>query len=594
MKRHHSLLLLLAVVSQLFSAGSIASAESIVVVVVDALDRSPIEGAFVMVGPGKDVPFPGNVRYTGPSGTAAFTHPLLQGPQTVTAGADSFAFTAVYEAAVQEVVLPLYRAFADTTLGGTAVRITGRVDGISNIDNDGFFDVGIVLPAVGIDQVLGTGRLPFHIPIELVEFPIVGQIEFPGNVVMPRQTEFFLLTFEKRNFLLDLPGQTTQQVYSLHARIPTDYIIDPPEDGNIFNAATMREVGIRRNVLIEEGLDLRIDSNMGLVRTLRVTVEEAPNGSMVTATSAASILGPEGEELVVGYDIKQELADQHDLLELASRNPGGDLADAQNFVVGAYGDSSAYLEYATIRVNRTPFNLPATRVLRNFYDPPDVSQDHVRFSWGPVHDPGTEPEPTWALSMIRLAPIDPADSTVVQQLLWSVIVPAEKQGYALPSLPAGAPGPPGGLIDVDLTPEADRLVLDVNVANPSGSLAEVLVTPTRDVTHLSRRSVTLLVDPASVPPDAGVVRAGVARARPNPSSGPVTLTFGSSRPEPGEAVAILDVTGRLIRRLSPAVEGEDLVWDGADERGLPVAPGIYLLVTGEGTGRKAGKIHRIR
>ena len=66
----------------------------------------------------------------------------------------------------------------------------------------------------------------------------------------------------------------------------------------------------------------------------------------------------------------------------------------------------------------------------DFYNPPNVVQEGARFSWDDVADPGTEPDPTWALSMIRRVPIDPADTTVVQMLLWNVIIPAEtKEEY---------------------------------------------------------------------------------------------------------------------------------------------------------------------
>ncbi|MBD3160722.1 MAG: hypothetical protein GF346_01145 [Candidatus Eisenbacteria bacterium] len=261
--------------------------------------------------------------------------------------------------------------------------------------------------------------------------------------------------------------------------------------------------------------------------------------------------------------------------------------------MGVISDSSAYLEHATIRVDRTPFTLPATRTLRDFYDPPDVVQDQVRFSWGPVHDPGTEPEPTWALSMIRLAPIVPGDTTVVPQNLWNIISPADREGFVLPSIPQGAPGPDAGLIDVGETPEEDRLVLDVNLANPSGTLADILIAPSRDVTHLSRRSATLLLDPSAAP-DPGIAHAPAPAVRPNPSRGEVTLTLGNGRAGAVEPVSILDVTGRLVRELSGGVQDGRLVWDGTDARGRAVPPGIYLLVVGEGAERRSTKIHRIR
>ncbi len=45
--------------------------------------------------------------------------------------------------------------------------------------------------------------------------------------------------------------------------------------------------------------------------------------------------------------------------------------------------------------------------------------------------------------------------------------------------------------------------------------------------------------------------------------------------DPGLEITILDAAGREVRRVSPAADGA--VWDGLDDRGEPVASGVYLL-----------------
>ena len=78
------------------------------------------------------------------------------------------------------------------------------------------------------------------------------------------------------------------------------------------------------------------------------------------------------------------------------------------------------------------------------------------------------------------------------------------------------------------------------------------------------------------PPDAGA--AGLTLRVPNPARGRVELALRLPVPGPLR-VEIFDVRGRLVRRLldTPAAAAGPLSlgWDGHDERGAPVASGIF-------------------
>ncbi len=74
---------------------------------------------------------------------------------------------------------------------------------------------------------------------------------------------------------------------------------------------------------------------------------------------------------------------------------------------------------------------------------------------------------------------------------------------------------------------------------------------------------------------------------PNPARGPVTLSYSLMVSSTIVEFLIVTVDGRVVRRLeaAPGTVGEHtLVWDGKDERGRPVASGVYLL-----RGRAAGQ-----
>jgi len=90
--------------------------------------------------------------------------------------------------------------------------------------------------------------------------------------------------------------------------------------------------------------------------------------------------------------------------------------------------------------------------------------------------------------------------------------------------------------------------------------------------------------------DGADVAAGAFRLNapfPNPARGPVTLSYALADPAAVVEVLILSVDGRVVRRLeaAPGEAGEHaLVWDATDERGRPVASGVYLV-----RGRAAGQ-----
>jgi hypothetical protein len=80
----------------------------------------------------------------------------------------------------------------------------------------------------------------------------------------------------------------------------------------------------------------------------------------------------------------------------------------------------------------------------------------------------------------------------------------------------------------------------------------------------------------SVPPGEGV---DLAPAFPMPASGATTLRVrlpAALRVD----LRVYDARGRLVRTLRPdqvmAAPGEDVVWDGRDDRGVAVPPGLYL------------------
>ena len=83
---------------------------------------------------------------------------------------------------------------------------------------------------------------------------------------------------------------------------------------------------------------------------------------------------------------------------------------------------------------------------------------------------------------------------------------------------------------------------------------------------------------------------------PNPFNPVTSIQFEIAKPGPA-AVRIFSVNGRLVRVLveRPFTPGQYRVrWDGRDERGRPVASGVYVLEATSGGERLVRKITALK
>ena len=544
--------------------GPVAHAGALRVVVLDARSRTPIPGAFVQVGPAPGSPFAGNSGATASDGSIAFDDPALVGPQTVTAGAEGFSLLTVIEAASDSITLPLHAETLGNTIFGPKAEISGTTVGIQTRDNDGNVDVGVVYPALKLSDVLGRRTAPVEVPTDRVSFPIVGAKDVPGNIVIPRQTEYLFYTFEKSNYHFFVPDQHTYDIVVLAGRAPVSSL-----GSASLNDVTTRRVGIERQVAVNGNVTLVPSCDLDLSPSLIVRVPEAPAGSAVEAVSVADVPEPGGTRTLL-YDLKSSRAEDLDHFTLSGLNPTGDLSTSVPYVAARFRDLSPAASYEAGRIDRTPLTLPATRSMEGFFLIPDLLQNGSQFAWTPVARPGVTTDPTWAIANFRLEP--------GSRSLWEVWSPAGRGSFSLPSL---APGAPGGLVSPDSTPDQDHLIWDHLIADPAGPIQSVLIDPFATLTRYSRRSM-------EIKPPVGVP-APVAQTLPEPQPiRPITLAPQPARgqvdilwtrpPAPGDEVRwnLVDVTGRRVnsgRFEASGMARERAPWSG---RFAP-APGVYWL-----------------
>jgi len=154
-----------------------------------------------------------------------------------------------------------------------------------------------------------------------------------------------------------------------------------------------------------------------------------------------------------------------------------------------------------------------------------------------------------------------------------------------------------------------RSLLPVPMVSPSSSAAElpvewhdvasiVLVATNVSATNRSQYSLTFNDDDAvGVVESAAADGLALAPARPNPFRTRTTIAF--SLPEAGRVdLVVYDVAGRLIRRLHDGASlpagPHEVTWEGLDQGGRAVAPGVYYYRLESGDRSVTRRMLRLR
>jgi len=108
---------------------------------------------------------------------------------------------------------------------------------------------------------------------------------------------------------------------------------------------------------------------------------------------------------------------------------------------------------------------------------------------------------------------------------------------------------------------------------------------------VSSRGVCDEVGPVLVKLCEGALRLGVVKVRPNPSGTGFLLGYYGGEKQDVQ-VEILDVSGRVVRRIG-GLEGEgEVLWDGTGADGKEVSPGVYFVRLLLG-GRAEGDVEKV-
>ena len=424
----------------------------------------PLSEAFVMIGPRKGVPFPGNTGYTDENGEIVFTHLSLNGPQTVTAGADGYQLYSILNVNASSVQIPL----APKERTAPTSSVTGGLSGFSGTDCDNWLQAAGVIPVFSLDKILNfdfTELLSENQPLEL---PLgLGTIYLPGNLVIPEQKEAPGLAslcnlappIQKNEYQLSLTTGKTYDLFSYGVEVDVNTILD----GNFsltgiftgdYDLSIVRplSLGLLRDVAVNDDMEnVNIPTETPLVPNLTVTTNNSPAQSLLFVLSLGEINGdlslkPGAGDLVL-FDFAQETGGAATqtvgMGTVAAQDPFGDVRYLSAALAVTSADSPE--SGITGQVNRTDYTPAATIDISTFLKP--VQLDEVtgnRFSFSDTVQPGISPNPDVNMAVISL--VTPADAgsellpgvTDSADILWTVVFPGNNRSFELPILPPEA------------------------------------------------------------------------------------------------------------------------------------------------------------
>jgi hypothetical protein len=214
----------------------------------------PVPGAQIMIGQRITEPFAGNLIVTDKNGQAQ----IPTGWTTslpVTIEASGFVRT-TYFARTPEVTRHL--KIKQRPVADSSIELKGETQGYGRIRNDGWLDLGLVLPTMSRAQ-LGMIHITDVFAREVDLLSVLGnQQRIPSNLAVPTQTKTYILPiqFSKPVYRQYFPTAGSYRVQAVHARVNIADMVGELRRGasilELVNRFSFTEVGIR-NVTVKRG-----------------------------------------------------------------------------------------------------------------------------------------------------------------------------------------------------------------------------------------------------------------------------------------------------------------------------------------------------
>lgn len=400
----------------------------------------PVAGAFVMAGAMAGHPFPGNWGFTAENGEITFTHPDLQGPISVTAGAAGYQYFTIVSVDANDLVISLKPILAS----GQAYEVGDYVSGI-DVDNgpinygDGWVDMAFVTQGLTLEDFLYFDWQSLCGPMETMEL-IGSEVEIPSNIFIPQQWELFI-ELNKDHYYLYLPeGDYT--ICALAGRIGTSDLLDLLNSGadmaEILPLFSWREIDII-DVTVNgntNNADLFVDPDLDL--TVTMNLDNIPDGSATWCFSVGDLdaLHGLGRLILLGFtsfDCEAGTGPCSGTVDLATVAATGEFSGIGYFPVAAVSLNES--EDQLVIMERESHSRTYSTNLASFFNLLSLNFSSGLFSWNEVENPGAgSPDVD-----IQIARIKNSEN---EQVYWEFMIPGDVLSMLAPILPPQAPPGP--------------------------------------------------------------------------------------------------------------------------------------------------------
>lgn len=195
-------------------------------VVVDQ-NGKPISGAQILIGKDINQPFADNFIATDSVGS--FEAPKgWTTPESVTINAPGFVRATFLKQ------LPTGQSFTLRKLeGGSVFQLNGKTTGHSVVDQDGFVDFGLVIPAISKAGFANLDISDF-ISTDTDTITVAGKsVALPSNITLPRQQEsyFITITLDKPQYRLGFKSEGVKTMFAAKGRFLLDDMVNAYQSG---------------------------------------------------------------------------------------------------------------------------------------------------------------------------------------------------------------------------------------------------------------------------------------------------------------------------------------------------------------------------
>jgi hypothetical protein len=554
---------------------------SLHVLVIHADTGVPFPGAFVMAGPNQGTPCPGNWGFTSGTGEITLADPLLQGPLSVTAGADGHAYFTIVSVNANDLVLPL-REISNTQ---PVYQVGDYVSGI-DVNNgsfhsgDGYVDMAFVMPALKLENIMSFDMANLMGPLETIT--ILGQpYQIPSNVFIPQQWELFVEIIKDHYYLYLNPGAYT--LTAMSGRVPRDALLNSSSITDIIPVTEWREIDLRDVTIAGPTNDADLNVDPDLAPTVTLNLANIPEGSVAWCFSLGDLDNQAGLGRLVPMGLNSFSCPGGSgpcgaSVTLTTTPATGEFA-GMSYFPGVAVDANTTEDVVAI-LSRAPHPQSYTENFSSFFHLLDLSCDGGHFSWNDVANLPAGSPPVH-VSMARIV------DTQNPATYWEFMIPGQNHEFEAPRLPAQAP--PGPQLGTVYGWDHASTGLGYNLGSfdfNSFAFSDVLA----HGSHIAsdKTEIEFIPDPAGMADGPSANGSATLSGWPNPFRSQTTLRFQTQVTAPMN-LSVYALDGRKVVTLQSRLYtagDHQVVWRGTDAAGRPLPSGVYMArLSGPGVER---------